>query len=109
MAKKINRAALCQRWLHAWEEDTKTEQVFRPADYNFQLSRRPRESFELKPDGTVIEGTPSATDRVLEAQGTWRLIGDDQLAFYTGSQSEPTKKLRIVSASQERLVVKRSK
>ena len=59
MAKKIKREILCQHWMHAWEEDTQTERVFRPATYEFKLSRRPRDSFELKPDGTVVEGNAS--------------------------------------------------
>jgi len=105
MTDKIKRDALLKRWMHSWEEDAGKEQVFRPASYNFSLTRRPRESFELKADGSLILGEPSASDRLDESPGTWKLLDDKTLVFYSGSKAEPQKRMRIKSLSDDRLVV----
>jgi hypothetical protein len=105
MTGKIKRDALSRRWIHSWEEDADGDQVYRPESYDFPLSRRPRESFELRPDGTLILGEPSANDSLREAQGRWEIAEGDNLFFYSGSGAEPEKKMRIKSASDDRLVV----
>ncbi|HVF91601.1 MAG TPA: hypothetical protein VNH22_16170 [Blastocatellia bacterium] len=91
--------------MHSWEEDASTEQVFRPESYDFKLSRRPRESFELKPDGTLILGEPSASDSLRESRGRWEIVEGDKLVFYSGAKTEAEKKMRIKSVSDDRLVV----
>ena len=106
MNSQVNRDALHQHWVHAREEDTDTEMVFRPATYNFPRSRG-RRSFELKPDGSLVEGGIAPDDRRQETQGTWKLQDDDQLAFYTQSTSEPSRVLRIASMHKDRLVIKK--
>ena len=105
MTGKIKRDVMFGRWMHSWEEDAAGEQVYRPEGYDFPLSRRPRESFELKPDGTLILGEPSADDSLREAQGRWEIAESDKLLFYSGSGTKPEKKMRIKSASDDRLVV----
>lgn len=107
MPKKIKQEALHQCWMHSREEDTDTEMVFRPVTYDFPLTRRVRESFELKPDGSLVKGDPSPTDRQEETYGTWKLEGDDQIAFYTKGQSKPSQKLQIASVGEDRLIVKK--
>lgn len=104
MAKKINKAALCREWVHSGEEDTENEIVFRPADYDFPLSRAPRESFQLKPDGKLIKGEGSASDQVQEAQGTWALE-NDKIAFQV--ESEPDQIRQIASVGAGKLVLKK--
>ncbi|HYP27295.1 MAG TPA: hypothetical protein VE262_11305 [Blastocatellia bacterium] len=105
MTETVERDALLRRWVHSWEEDTGGGQVFRPEGYEFQLSRRPRESFELKPDGTLILGWPSPSDRLDESRGRWEITEGDKLLFYSGSKARPEKKLSIKSLSDDRLVV----
>ena len=105
MTGKIKRDVLPGRWIHSWEEDAGGNQVYRPEGYDFPLSRRPRESVELRPDGTLILGEPSASDSLREAQGRWEIAEGDILLFYSGSGTEPEKKMRIKSASDDRLVV----
>ncbi|HKG22284.1 MAG TPA: hypothetical protein VKC34_10315 [Blastocatellia bacterium] len=105
MADKIKRDALLRRWTHSWEEDANKEQVFRPEGYDFKLSRRPRESFELRPDGTLILGEPSASDSLRESRGRWEIVGGDKLVFHSGAKPEPEKKMQIKSVSDDRLVV----
>ena len=106
MANKVNVDVLQQHWMHSHEEDTDTEMVFRPASYSFPRSRG-RRSFELRPDGRLVQAAIGPTDRPLESEGSWKLEDDDRLAFYSGSQSEPTRVLRIARADRDRLVVKK--
>ena len=60
--RRIPAGILCQHWVHSHEEDTETEMVFRPASHPFPRSRG-RRSFELRPDGTFVEG-PSGAERL---------------------------------------------
>jgi len=93
--------------MHSSEEDTENEMVLRPADYDFPLTRRPRESLQLRPDGTLIKGSASPSDSVQEHKGTWRLEDDDELALYTSGEARPSQKLKIASIHDDRLVLKK--
>jgi len=106
MGKKIDKDALQQRWIHSHEEDTDTEKVFRPASYKFPPSRG-RVSFEIKPNGVLMEGTIGPTDRLEETEGTWKLENDDILFFLPKVSSKPTRVIRIVSLRKNRLTVKK--
>jgi len=68
--------ALSQHWVHSHEEDTDTQQVFRPATWKFPLSRG-RRSFDLRPDGIVLEQGPGPADRTQSASGRWRYAGKE--------------------------------
>jgi len=106
MPRKLNTKALPQHWVHSHEEDTDTEMVFRPASYNFPRSRG-RSSFELRPNGALVQSGPGPVDIPQESVGTWALEGK-QLALYGGtSQTEPSRVLQIASLSKDRLVVKK--
>ena len=96
--RRIPAEILCQHWVHSHEEDSATEMVFRPASHPFPRSRG-RRSFDLRTDGTLIEGGPGPTDRRQESAGTWRLTEDGALAFYRPSESTPHRVLRIASAA----------
>ena len=63
------------RWVHAHEEDTEDEMVFRPAGTDLPPSRG-RMAFELRADGTFAETGLGATDVPEEATGSWALEGD---------------------------------
>lgn len=105
MTSKPTKEVLCQRWVHSHEEDTATEMVFRPAGFQFPRSRG-RRSFELKPDGRLVEMGIGPTDRPLETQGTWKLE-DDVLTFYTESPPKPGRAMRIASVDKDRLVIRK--
>lgn len=106
MSKKEDADVLNQCWVHSHEEDTDKEMVFRPASFNFPRSRG-RTSFDLKPDGGLVEGGIAPDDRRLETKGTWKLGDDNTLAFYTSSQSAPRRVMRIASVKKDRLVIKK--
>ena len=95
---------LRRRWVHSHEEDTDREMVFRPAAFEFPPSRG-RRSFELKPDGVLLEGGIGPTDRPLETQGSWELQGDS-LVLRRGT-SETPRVMRIASVEDDRLVVEK--
>ena len=97
---------LQKRWLHSHEEDTATETVFRPASYAFPRSRG-RQGFELRPDRSLIEIGIAPTDGPQESSGTWTLHGR-RLQFFGGSSRTPARELEIVSAEDDRLVVKKN-
>jgi hypothetical protein len=104
MRREDTERILRRRWVHSHEEDTDREMVFRPAAYEFPRSRG-RRSFELKPDGTLLEGRIGPTDRPVEAQGTWELQ-DDRLVLRRGP-SETPRHMRIASVDDDRLVVEK--
>ena len=58
-------------WVHVFEEDDAAGAVFRPEQGDIPLSRRPRERFELRPDGTASWFTGGADDRFVERTGRW--------------------------------------
>lgn len=105
MNNKIKKDDLHGEWVHSVEEDTGDESVFRPASYDFPLTRRPRESFELKPDGKLVKGEGTASDSVREAEGKWKLEDDDKIAFNT--ESEPNQTRQIKSVEEGKLVLKK--
>ena len=106
MHKKVATDVLFQHWVHSHEEDTDTEMVFRPASFKFPRSRG-RKSFELKPDGSLVETGIGPSDRPLKIQGTWELEDGDMLTFYEISRSEPRRVMQIASVDKDRLVIKR--
>ena len=93
---------LSQHWVHSHEEDTATTQVFRPSSYKFPPARG-RFGFELKADGTLIQFGIGATDRTQRSIGRWNLEGENLV--FSPSEPQASRKLKIVSASPDRLVV----
>jgi hypothetical protein len=107
MAKKTAATALHQHWIHSHEEDTETENVYRPASYNFPPSRG-RKSFDIRSDGQVVEHGIGPTDRDVEAIGTWKLQDNGStLAFYPKGSAKPARVMHIASVDKKRLVLKR--
>ena len=105
MKRKDTERILQQRWVHSHEEDTDKEMVFRPATFEFPPSRG-RRSFELKPDGSLVEGRIGPTDRPVETQGTWELEDDDRLVLRTDPSQMP-RPMQIASVDEDRLVIEK--
>lgn len=91
--------------MHAHEEDTDGEMIFRPAGADLPPSRG-RMAIELRPDGTFAESGLGATDVPDEATGTWTLEGETITLSEGAAQGVP-RQMRIVSADDERLILKR--
>ncbi len=93
------------RWLHAHEEDTEDEMVFRPADADLPPSRG-RTGFALSPDGSFTEVGLGAADVPEEATGGWVLDGDTITLSEGVAQGVP-REMQVVTADKDRLVVRR--
>jgi hypothetical protein len=103
---KVDKNILSRNWVHSHEEDTDTEMVFRPSTFNFPRARG-RTSFELKPDGTLIQSGIAPDDRLQNAKGSWKLNDDNTLAFYLGSKSVPDNIMKIHSVDNNKLIIKK--
>lgn len=97
--------ALGRGWVHSHEEDTENEMVFRPAEREFPPSRG-RMRFELLPDGTFVESAPGPADAPEKRAGTWQMAGS-KLTLDSEQAPEGRRVLEIVSAEDDRLVVKK--
>ena len=104
MRERDTERIVRRRWVHSHEEDTDKEMVFRPAAFEFPPSRG-RTSFELKPDGALLEGGIGPTDRPVETQDTWEL--EDDRLLLRRDPSETPRVMRIASVEDERLVVEK--
>lgn len=94
---------VCGRWVHAHEEDTDDEMVFRPAGTDLPPSRG-RIAFELRADGTFAETGLGATDIPEEATGSWVLKGHTITLSEGATQGVP-REMEVVTADKERLVI----
>jgi len=97
---------LYRRWVHAHEEDTDREMVFRPAEVELPPSRG-RVAFELRPDGTFAESGIGPTDRSQAARGRWELEGGERILLGEGAPGGVPRVLRIASLDEDRLVVEK--
>ena len=93
------------RWVHAHEEDTEDEMVFRPADADLPPARG-RMGFELRADGTFVEAGLGARDVPEEATGTWALEGD-MITLSEGAAQGVPREMEVVTADEERLVIRK--
>jgi hypothetical protein len=96
-------------WLHAHEEDTDGEAVYRPADFDFPPARG-RRGYEFRPDLTGAVIGIAARDGTARTPCTWRLKkkGADLeigLAFDDGR----TEVLRVASLDKDRLVLAKAR
>jgi len=95
---------LHRHWVHAAEEDSPTESVFRPAGYPLPRVRG-REGFELLPDGRLVEYSIGPTDRREKREGRWELDAEDRLILQRRGAAQRI--VRVVSADADRLVFAR--
>lgn len=98
--------ALPQKWVHAHEEDSEDEMVFRPAGYELPPARG-RLAFELRPDGTYWEAGLGASDVPDEAQGTWELRDDDTIVLGEGAPAGVPRVMPVAAVEEQRLVIRK--
>lgn len=91
------------RWVHAHEEDTEDEMVFRPAGADLPPSRG-RMAFDLRADGSFAESGLGATDVPEEATGTWTLEAETITLSEGATQGVP-REMEVVSADEGKLVI----
>ena len=101
----LNLQNLHKKWVHSKEEDTDTQMVYRPANYNLPPVRGGRTSLDIKPDGTVLTtGGAGPDDRQTEEKGNWK-INDNTLLLHDAASNK--KSLKIVSLAQEKMVIEK--
>ena len=93
------------RWVHAHEEDTEDEMVFRPADVELPPSRG-RMGFELREDGTFVEAGLGARDIPEEATGSWT-FENGVITLSEGATQGVPREMEVVTVDEERLVVRK--
>jgi hypothetical protein len=103
---EARRQLLHRRWVHAHEEDSEGEMVFRPADYELPRSRG-RMAFELRPDGSFVEAGIGAADVPETGSGTWELQDDEWIMLSGPASGGVPRRMRIASAEQDRLAIER--
>jgi hypothetical protein len=82
---------LFQSWMHSFEEDQGNIRVFRPTNFSFPLSRRPRLGLEIRADGTFIELRPGPADKPERFEGRWQAVSSAQLrATFAGGSGDRT-------------------
>lgn len=101
---EYEKQLLGTRWVHASEEDTDDEMVFRPADSPLPPARG-RTSLEFRADGTYVESSPGPVDVPESATGSWSLEGGRLALEPEGS--EPSRALEITGAEPDRLTIKK--
>jgi hypothetical protein len=101
---EVSREAVVGNWVHAHEEDTDDEMVFRPASHPLPPSRG-RTSFELRPDGTYLERSPGPVDAPVESSAEWALDGDRLVL--AGEGDRPGHAWVVAAADADRLVVRK--
>jgi hypothetical protein len=101
---RYDKRAVTGRWVHAHEEDTDEQMVFRPADHDLPPSRG-RTRFELREDGAYVEIAPGPVDVPVHSGGHWSLEGDRLIL--EGEGELPGHAWRIVAAEPDRLTVRK--
>ena len=101
----FGRELFAHRWVHVFEEDTERGAVYRPAESDIPLSRRPREWLELSRDGSARVLLPGPDDRLREQAAAWHEEAGDVVVRTTGAGD--SREYRVVQCSNDRLVVRR--
>jgi hypothetical protein len=103
---EISRELLVRRWVHSHEEDTDTEMVFRPDDYEFPPSRG-RVALELRDDGTALERGIGPTDVPQEEERAWTVEPDGAIVLVDKDTGQELRRLSVESADPDRLTVRK--
>ncbi|QXJ22661.1 hypothetical protein AGRA3207_003702 [Actinomadura graeca] len=94
-------------WLHSFEEDTGTTEVYRPSAYRFRPARRVRGGLEFRPDGTFVERRPGPDDRLYEVQGRWAAQGAGRIGVTFPQGRAAPYEITVVSRTQDMLAITR--
>jgi hypothetical protein len=103
--KRISPADLYGQWLHAQEEDTDTEMIFRPADHPLPPARG-RTGLELCADQTCNYLGIGRADRPEASEGSWQF--DEQTGTLSIDLPDGTHQaLAVGSVKKDKLILKK--
>ena len=93
-------------WVHAFEEDGPEGAVYRPADGERPLSRRPRERLSFSPDGSARLVVSGPDDRLQPIAARWT-ESQGEITVTADSPSASVPRLRVRLQAPDRLLVQR--
>lgn len=96
---------LCQRWVHSHEEDSDTEQVYRPASFPFPPARG-RTGLDLLPDKSCRRVGIAAADGSQVADGTWEFEDEETLRIRINCE-DTSEVLTVASVDRNRLAIRK--
>jgi hypothetical protein len=105
----VSRDALVNtRWLHVDGDDAEDGAVFRDADGEIPLSRRPKEILEFSSDGTVRLLASGPDDRAREIGRTaWREEGGHVAFRFNLPDGRGARDYRVIDQGPDRIIVSR--
>ncbi|TBB15612.1 hypothetical protein ELH51_36375 (plasmid) [Rhizobium ruizarguesonis] len=105
MAQPIDVNLLHGQWVHAREEDSATEQVYRPAGFPLPPSRG-RAGLQFNEDGTFKRIGIGSTDISNVKEGAWEIDRANAGSIRVDEAGKP-QLLEIKELKQDRLTIKR--
>jgi hypothetical protein len=97
---------LCKNWIHSFEEDTETEKVYRTEDYDFPMSRQPREHILITSDGKITLADTFESDKPEGKSNRWDSEDERILKIYD-EKNEPVNQLEILALGKGLLKLKK--
>jgi hypothetical protein len=102
----VDTRLLCQSWLRSRQEDSDTEEVYRPAGYAFPRRERGRAGYRFDPDGTVKRVGIGATDVPAVTNGVWQVDDENPQGVRIVVEGSP-QLLEIADLTPDRLAIRR--
>ncbi len=74
-----SETSIYQTWVNSVEDETNPkEQCYRTSDYDFPMLRGPRNTYDIREDGTFTYSYAGPTDAQEKVSGTWKKISNTQ-------------------------------
>ncbi len=106
MGEPVDTRLLCRSWLRSRQEDTDTEEVYRPAGFAFPRRERGRAGYQFAADGTVKRVGIGATDVPAVTTGVWQVDDENPHGVRIDVGGSP-QVLEIADLTPDRLVIRR--
>jgi hypothetical protein len=106
VAAKVDKKRLVGSWLHSHEEDTASELVYRPMEYDFPPARG-RRGYEFRADDSCNVIGISPRDGAARTSCTWKLRGGAHPEIEISYPDGRAEAVPVVSVDGERLVVRK--
>ncbi len=106
MGGPVDTRLLCQSWLRSRQEDTDTEEVYRPAGFAFPRRERSRAGYRFDADGTFKRVGIGATDVSEVTTGVWQVDDENPQAVRIVVGGSP-QLLEIAGLTPDRLAIRR--
>lgn len=99
--------SIFKHWVHSYEEDTQGTQFYRPASYDFPLSKG-REGFEIKKDETFILHRISPVDGTQRVNGKWTIERNNTITIQFNDPAIRGYNLQVLQVSDTLLTIRKT-